>query len=214
MEDRATFACSKIPGTYARSVIAKVVESDKMALCKVENVDVVADGGAIVRCVVYGQFCEQAFSVGVTNMRDSAPTITKDEQLLSLPNCHLGEQWEEIVGYTLRIFAHDTAGMRARRVEISEKSGVPVVAGLAFLLEVIALGFDVVSDTSFYGRLGAAVGVRRANRADFGYGYHVFKACSVAIDCSRGGEDDVRDVMACHGGQEADGAVDICAVVF
>ena len=195
-------------------MIAKVIEGDEVTLCEVENMDVVADGGAIVGGVVYGQFCEHAFSVRVTNVGDSAPTVAEDEQFLALSYCYLGKQREKVVRYTLGVFAHDTAGMRASRVEIAEDSGVPVVAGFASFLEIIALGFDVVCDASLDGRLGASVGVRRANGADFGNGYHIFEACSVTIDGSRRGEDDVGDIVACHGGQEADGAVNIGAVVF
>ena len=104
--------------------------------------------------------------------------------------------------------------MRASRVEVAEESGVPVGTGFALFLEVVTLGFDVVCDASFNGRLGAAVGVRRANWADFGNGYHVFEAGGIAVDGGRGGKDDVGNIVACHGGQEADGAVNIGAVVF
>ena len=214
MEDSATLSSSEVPGAHAGLVIAKVIEGDEVALCEVEDVDVVADGGAVVGGVVYGQFCEQAFSVRVANMGDGAPTVAKDEQLLALPDRYLGKQWEEIVRYTLGIFAHDTAGMRAGRVEVAQESGVPVVAGLALFLEVVALGFDVVGDAGFDGRLGAAVRVRGANGADFGNGYHVLEAGGVAVDGGRRGEDDVGDIVTGHGGQEADGAVDIGAVVF
>lgn len=147
-------------------------------------------------------------------MGDSGPTVTKDEQLLALPYCYLGKQWKEIVGYTLWVFTHDTAGMRACRVEVAEESRVPVVARFPILLEIITLGFDVVCDATFDGGLGAAVGIRRANWTNFGNGYHVFEAGGIAVDGSGGGEDYIGDIVACHGGQKADGAVNIGAVVF
>lgn len=147
-------------------------------------------------------------------MGDSGPTITKDEQLLAFPYCYLGKQWEEIVWYTLGVFTHDAARVGACRIEIAKQSGVPVVSGFSLLLEIIALGFDVIGDTSFHGRLGASVGVGRADWAVFRNGYHVFEAGGVAVDGGRRGEDDFRDIVACHGGQKADGAVDIRAVVF
>lgn len=214
VENRATFSRPEVPSTDARVVIAEVVESDEMTLCEVENVYVVADGGAVVGGVVYGQFCKHAFSVGVTDMGDCGPTVAKDEQFLALPYRYLGEQREEVVGYALRVFAHDAAGMRAGGVEVAEEGGVPVLAGFSCFLEVVALRVDVVGDAGFDGGLCAAVGVCGADGADFGDGDHVFEAGGVAVDGGGGGEDDVGDVVAGHGGEEADGAVDVCAVVF
>ncbi len=214
MEDGAALACSEVPGAHAGVVIAQVVERDEVTLCEVEDVDVVADGGAVVGGVVCGQFCEHAFSIRVTNMGDGAPTVAEDEQLLALAYRHLGKQGEEVVGDALRVFAHDTAGMRTCRVEVAKESGVPVVAGLSLLLEVVALGFDVVCDACFDGRLGPAIGVCRADWADFRDGYHVFEAGGIAVDGGGRGEDNVGDIVAGHGGQEADGAIDIGTVVF
>ena len=82
----------------------------------------------------------------------------------------------------MRVFAHDAAGVRACGVEVAEEGGVPVVAGFPCLFEVVALRFDVVCDAGFDGGLGAAVGVRRADRADFRDGDHVFEAGGVAVD--------------------------------
>lgn len=147
-------------------------------------------------------------------MRDSGPTITKDEQLLAFPYCYLGKQWEEIVRYTLGVFTHDAARVRACGIEIAKKSSVPVVSRFPLLLEIIALGFDVICDTSLHGGLGASVGVGRTDWAVFRNGYHVFEAGGVAVDGGRRGEDDFGDIVACHGRQKADGAVDIRAVVF
>ena len=104
--------------------------------------------------------------------------------------------------------------MGARGIEIAKQSGVPVVSGFSLLLEIIALGFNVICDTRFDGRLGATVGVRRTNWTVFGNRYHIFEAGSIAVDGSRRGEDNFGDIMTCHGGQEADGAVDISAVVL
>ena len=53
VEDGATFACSEVPGTNARVVIAKVVECDEVTFCEVEDMYVVADGGTIVGGIVY-----------------------------------------------------------------------------------------------------------------------------------------------------------------
>lgn len=109
MEHRATLSCSKIPGSDAGMVFPKVIESDEVALGEVEDVDVIADGGAVVGGIVCCQGCQQAFSVGATAMRNSAPTITKDEQLIPLSCRYLGEEREQIVRDALWIFSHDTA---------------------------------------------------------------------------------------------------------
>lgn len=185
MENGASLARPEVPGAHAGLVVAEVVEGDEVALCEVEDVDVVADGGAVVGGVVCGQFCEHAFSVRVTNMGDGAPTVAKDEQLFALPDGHLGEQREEVVRDALGVFAHDAAGVRAGRVEVAQEGGVPVVAGFALFLEVAALGFDVVGDAGFDGGFGAAVGVGWADGAGFGNGYHVVEAGGVAVDGGR-----------------------------
>ena len=52
-------------------------------------------------------------------MRNSSPTVSKDEQFLSFPNCDLGKQREQIIGHALGVFAHDSAWVRASRVEVS-----------------------------------------------------------------------------------------------
>ena len=47
VKDGAAFACAEVPGSDAGMVIAEVVEGDEVALGEVEDVDVVADGGAV-----------------------------------------------------------------------------------------------------------------------------------------------------------------------
>lgn len=163
VENGASLARPEVPGAHAGLVVAEVVEGDEVALCEVEDVDVVADGGAVVGGVV----------------------VAKDEQLFALPDGHLGEQREEVVRDALGVFAHDAAGVRAGRVEVAQEGGVPVVAGFALFLEVAALGFDVVGDAGFDGGFGAAVGVGWADGAGFGNGYHVVEAGGVAVDGGR-----------------------------
>lgn len=133
-------------------------------------------------------------------MGDSGLTVTKDEQLFTFPYCNLGKQWEKVVWDTLGVFTHNTTGMRACRIEVAEECSVPVVAGFALLFEIVALSFDVVCDARFNGRLCAAVGIRRADWANFRNGYHIFKAGSITVDGGRRGEDDMRDIVTCHGG--------------
>lgn len=50
--DGAALAGAEVPGAHARVVGAKVIEGDQMAAREVEDVDVVADGGAVFGGVV------------------------------------------------------------------------------------------------------------------------------------------------------------------
>jgi len=195
-------------------ILAEVVERDEVAAREVEDVDVIADRGAVFGGIVCSEFCEHAFAIGRPCMGDCGPTVAKHEQLISFANRDLREQREQVVGHALRVFAHDAAGVRAGGVEVAQQGGVPVVAGFACFLGVVALGFDVVADEIFDGGFGPAVGVGGADGAGFGNGDHVWKAGGVAVDGGGGGEDDVGDVVFGHGGEKVDGAVDIGAVVF
>lgn len=104
--------------------------------------------------------------------------------------------------------------MRAGRVEVAQQCRVPVVSRLALRLEAVALGFDVVGDAGLDGGFCAAVGIGGPDGAFFRDGDHVGKASGIAVDGSRGGENDVGDIVLCHGSKEADGAVDIGAIIL
>ena len=52
LEDRAALAGAQVPGAHAGAVCAQVVEGLEVAVGEVEDVDVVADGGAVVGGVV------------------------------------------------------------------------------------------------------------------------------------------------------------------
>ena len=104
--------------------------------------------------------------------------------------------------------------MGAGGVEVTQERRIPVVSRLVVLFEVIALGFDVVGDACFDGGFSAAVGVGGTYWTFFGDGDHVGEASRVAVDGGRGGENDVGDIVLGHGGEEADGAVNIGAVVL
>jgi len=147
-------------------------------------------------------------------LRNGRPTIAKHQQLIPLAYCDLRKQRKQVVGYALRVFAHQAAWVRAGRVEVAQQCRVPVVSRLALRLEVVALGFDMVGDAGFNGGFCAAVGVGGTDGAFFGDRDHVGEASRVAIDGGGGGEDDVGDIVLCHGGEEANGAVDIGAIVL
>ena len=105
--------------------------------------------------------------------------------------------------------------MGASRVEVAQERAVPLLCLLLLtgLDQVAALGIDHVSDGGLDGDLCVAVGVGWAERAVLGDGDHVREAGRIAVDGGRAGEDDVVDVVADHGPQKAEGALDIDAVV-
>lgn len=142
-------------------------------------------------------------------------TITEDHQLLALASGNLGKQGEQVVGDTLGVLAHDTAGVGTSGVEVAEQSTVPLlglglVAGLG---GVVALGIDHVGDGGLDGELGVAVGVGGTQRAVLGDGDHVGEAGGITVDGGGAGEDNVGDIVLDHGAQEVDGAVDVDQVV-
>lgn len=104
--------------------------------------------------------------------------------------------------------------MRTARVEVAQQSAVPLLEGLALLLQVSALGVDMVGDDVLNHGLGAAVGVGRANGAVLGDGDHVGESSGIAVDGGGGGEDNVGDIVAGHGLEERDAAADVDAVVL
>lgn len=55
VEDGAALPGAEVPGPDAGVLRAKVVEGDEVAFCEVEDVDVVADGGAVLRLVVFAK---------------------------------------------------------------------------------------------------------------------------------------------------------------
>lgn len=142
-------------------------------------------------------------------------TITEDHQLLALASGDLGKQGEQVVGDTLGVLAHDTAGVGTGGVEVAEQSTVPLlglglVAGLG---GVVTLGIDQVGDGGLDSELGVAVGVGGTQRAVLGDGDHVGEAGGITVDGGGAGEDNVGDIVLDHGAQEVDGAVDVDQVV-
>jgi len=100
-------------------------------------------------------------------------------------------------------------------VEIAQQSAVPLVSlSLVTSLEgVVALSVDHIGDGGLNGELGVSEGVGRAQRAMLGDGDHVGETGSITVDGGRAGEDNVGNVVADHGAQEAEGAVDVDMVV-
>lgn len=141
-------------------------------------------------------------------------TISVDQELFALARGNLSQQGEQVERNTLRILAHDAAGVRAAGVEVAQQSTVPLLERLALLLQVVALSVDVVGDDVLNHGLGAAVGVGRANGAVLGDGNHVGESSRIAVDGGGRGEDNVGDIVAGHGLEEGDAAADIDAVVL
>lgn len=163
-----------------------------MALGKVHNVDVVADGGAVAGGVV----------------------VAENEELVTVTCGNLAEEREQVVWNALGVLAHDTSGVSAAGVEIAQESAVPLLIRLAGLLKSVALSVDLVGDDILDDGFGASVGVGRANRAVLRDRNHVLEPRGIAVDSSAGREDDVGDVVLLHGTHERDGAADVYAVVF
>ncbi len=126
----------------------------------------------------------------------------------------MAQQRQQVVGDTLGILAHDAAGVSAAGVEVSQQSAVPLLKRLALLLQPVALSVDVVGNDVLNRGLGAAVGVCGANRAVLGDRNHVGESGGIAVDGSGRRKDDVGDVVAGHGANEADAATDVDAVVL
>ena len=72
----------------------------------------------------------------------------------------------------------------------------------------------MIGDDSLVRGLGATIRVGGPNWAVFGDGNHVLETGSVAVDGGRRREDDVGDIVTCHGAEKADGTVDVRAVVL
>lgn len=189
-----------------------------MASSKIDNVNVVSDGGSVARGVVYRKKCisfdiarcaSQAQSKGIPSL-----TLSVDQELLALACGNLSQQGEQVERNALRILAHDAAGVGTAGVEVAQQSAVPLLERLALLLQVVALSVDVVRDDVLNHGLGAAVGVGRANGAVLGDGDHVGESSRIAVDGGGGGEDNVGDIVAGHGLEEGNAAANIDAVVF
>ncbi|KAJ6444934.1 LOW QUALITY PROTEIN: putative quinone oxidoreductase [Purpureocillium lavendulum] len=200
LEHGAAAAGAQVPGLDARLVLAQVVEGDEVAPRQVDDVDSVA--------------VMSADGAQKLNGARQKPTFAKDEQLVAVARGHLAQQGQQVVGHALGVLAHDAAGVRAAGVEVAQQGAVPLVVGLASLLQVVALGLDEVGDDVLDHRLCAAVRVGRADGAVLGDGDHVGEAGGIAVDGRRGGEDDVGDVVALHGAEEGDAAADVDAVVL
>jgi hypothetical protein len=193
-KDSGATAGAEVPGAHTGVVGAQVVEGFEVALGEVEDVDIIADGGAVVGGVV----------------------VAEDEEFLALARGDLRQQWEEVVGDSRRVFAHDSARVRPCGVEVSKQTGVPLLNAfsVAVLLCLRTLGRDVVGDHELGGEFGVSVWVCRAQRALFRDGDHAGDTGCVAVDGGRGGVDDVGDVVASGGAQEGESAIDIDAVVI
>ena len=72
----------------------------------------------------------------------------------------------------------------------------------------------MICNDSLVRGLGATIRVGGPDGAVFGDGNHVLEAGGVAVDGGRRREDDVGDIVTCHGAEKADGTVDVRAVVL
>jgi hypothetical protein len=144
-----------------------------------------------------------------------ALTVTEHEELFALASSDLGQKGQQVVRNPLRVLTHDATGVSPSGVEVAQQSTVPLlslslVSGLA---GIITLGVDHINDGVLDGELGVAVGVSGAQRALLGDGDHVGEAGGITVDGGRAGEDNVVDIVADHGAQKVQSAVDVDIVV-
>lgn len=141
-------------------------------------------------------------------------TITEDKGTLTVASSDLAQQRQQVIRNALRVLAHDTTRVSTARVKVSQQGAVPLLKGLASLLQVVALGIDAVGDDVLDHGLGAAVGVGRTNWAVLGDGDHVGDSASITVNGGRGRKDNVGDVVALTGAKEGNAAANIDAVVL
>lgn len=181
-----------------------------MAASEVDNVDIVADGGAVLGVVVW-------LTLGLQKQRaavDFQLTVTENQQLIPFASGDLAEEGQQVEGNTLRVLTHDTTRVGTTRVKVSQEGTIPLLEVLAFLLEVVALSVDIIGDDILNHGLGSAVGVGGTNGTVLRDGNHVGEAGGIAVYGGGGGEDDVGDVVSLHGSEKGDAATDIDAVVL
>lgn len=192
LEDSATATRAQVPSLETGLACAQVVKRSQVTLGKIAHVDVVADSGSITRGVVFAEY----------------------KQLLALTGGDLAQQRQQVEGDALGVLTHNSSGVSTARVEVTQIGTVPLLIGLAGLLQVVALGIDVVLDDLLDHELGPAIGVCWASRAGLGDGNHVGEAGGVAVDGSGRGEDDVGDIVLGHRAQQGDASANIDTVVL
>lgn len=70
VEDGAALAGAEVPGPDAWVLVAQVVERGEVAAGQVEDVDVVADGGAVVGGVVCGKLGQNTGAIGTSTVSE------------------------------------------------------------------------------------------------------------------------------------------------
>lgn len=141
-------------------------------------------------------------------------TVTEYQKLVPLPSRYLAKQRQEVVRNTLRILAHDTAGMSTARVEVAEQSAVPLLEGLARLFGLPPFGFNMVANDGLNHHLCMTICVGGANGAVLGNGDHARNTGGITVDSGGGREDNVGDIVLGHGAEQGDAAADIDTVVL
>ncbi|OLK15386.1 hypothetical protein IXO621_20770, partial [Xanthomonas oryzae pv. oryzae] len=105
LQDTAAVSCSEIDGQNAG--LFQLAQGAQMSGCKIDDMNEVADAGAIRSIVV----------------------ISPNVQLLTSPDGHLRHKWQQVVGYAERIFSDKSAFVRANRIEVAQDGDPPVAVG-------------------------------------------------------------------------------------
>lgn len=141
-------------------------------------------------------------------------TVTKDQKLVPVPSRYLAQQRQEVVRDTLRVLAHDAAGVSTARIEVAEKSAVPLLEGLARLLSLPPLGLDMIGNDGLDHHLGMTICVGGADGAVLRNRNHARDTGGITVDSGGGRKDNVGDIVLGHGTEQGDAAADIDAVVL
>ena len=165
-----------------------------MTLSQIEDVDVISNRSAVMGSIV----------------------VAVDHQLFPLACGNLCEKRKEVERYAERIFANDARRMSTSRVEVAKESSIPLLSVriVAFLGCLCPLGVNVVCDHQLTGEFGVAIGVGGSQWAILWDGDHVFEPGGIAVDCSRGGVDNVGHVVVLSSAQQSQCAVNVDVVVL
>jgi len=183
---------TQVPCADTGLLVPEVVEREQVTLCKIENVDVVTDGGSVSAVVV----------------------VTEDHELFPLANGDLCCKWKKVEWDSLWVLAHDSAWVGTGWVEVAEKSAVPLATILALFLCECPLGIDEICDEQLDGVFCVSIWVCWAKRAVLWNWNHIWEAGGITVNGGRGGEDNVGNVVLLHGTKKGDGTANIDAEVL
>jgi hypothetical protein len=106
LPDRGAVAGAEVPGVHA-GVVGEAAQRCEVAPCEIDDVDVVADAGAVGRVVV----------------------VAEDRQLLELAHCDLHDERHQIVRQPRRVLADAAALVGTDRIEVPQEAHSEAIVG-------------------------------------------------------------------------------------